>query len=80
MLTTLGTARKERRLSACAYNYTMEVGFVGQIRLTQQKIFGKLEKKNSCSVEGCVKLHWNYTWTIYISIDYTQSIPTLAIL
>ena len=58
----------------------MEVGFVDQIRLTQQKIFGKLKKKNSCSVEGRVKLHWNYTVTIYISIDYTQSIPTLAIL
>ena len=33
-LTTLGTAKEERRLSACAYNYTMEVGVVDPIRLT----------------------------------------------
>ena len=54
-----------------SYNYTMEMGFVDQIRLTQQKIFGKLV--------DCLKLNWNFTRTTYISsMDYTQTIPTVS--
>ena len=54
-----------------SYNYTMEMGFVDQIRLTQQKIFGKLV--------DCLKLNWNFIRTTYISsMDYTQTIPTVS--